>query len=436
MRPTFRNYVEGLNFRRATQNWDEERRREWILNQLRLKLRAAALDVPYYRELFSSIGFDPNSDFTFDDFSAIPILQREDIHNAGSDMISAAVSSDERTADATGGSTGVPTEIFLGPEERGWNESGVQFSFEKIGIGVGARKAFLWGHHLDPKAPENFRDRVRSYLTNERVFDCFRMSDETMSEFNRELDAFRPDCIVAYASALGHFAEYLIDQRLIPVDYPNICFVTGAEKLYPRSRALIETAFGRTVPIHERYGGRDFGPVAIQVDPLAKSSFDVDWTWALLEPENDDEKSSLLVTKLHADAMPLIRYKVGDLCRFPAGSRPGHPAFTLDEVAGRELDRIWMKDGRWIAGEQFPHLLKSFPVREFMLIQDESFAVELQLVTKDGFTKEVENEITSIVEANLMGLPFRIRAVKDVQRTKSNKLRPVVSKVRSSSVNS
>jgi phenylacetate-CoA ligase len=306
----------------------------------------------------------------------------------------------------------------------------MQFSFEKIGIEVGARKALLWGHHLDPRAPENFREKIRSYLTNERVFDCFRMSDETMMSYHRQFQAFRPDCIVAYASALGHFAEFLMDRKLTPVDYPNTCFVTGAEKLYPRFRTLIEDAFGTSRPVHERYGGRDFGLVAIQTDPFSSLSFEVDWPWALLEPETDSEKSSLLVTKLHADAMPLIRYKVGDVCRFPAGSRRGHPVFTLEEVSGRELDRIWCKDGSWIAGEQFPHLLKSFPVREFMLVQDESYAVELQLVTKEGFDQEVEKEISEIVEANLSGLPFRIRTVQTVERTMSNKWRPVISKVR------
>ena len=430
MRATYRHYLAGLKFRRESRHWDEEQQRAWILDQLRIKLRAASLEVPFYRDRFKRVGFDPNADFSFEDFAHLPVLERDDINASGADMRSRAVSSDEITVDSTGGSTGIPTEFYLGPEERGWSESGMQFSFDKIGVAVGMRKAFLWGHHLDPKAPTNMRDRLRSYLTNERVFDCFRMSEDTMLAFHRQFEAYRPDCIVAYASALGHFAEYLIEQRITPVNYPKICFVTGAEKLYPKFRAQVEQAFGKLRPVYERYGGRDFGLVAIQLQGSPESPFDVDWAWALLEPETHDDKSSLLVTKLHADAMPLIRYRVGDVCKFPPGSRPGHPTFALEEVTGREVDRIWMKDGGWIAGEQFPHLLRSFPVREFMLIQDESYAVELQLVTKDGFSKEVEKEIAAIIEANLKGLPFRIRAVPNVERTTSNKLRPVVSKVR------
>ena len=431
MRSTYDNFITGLSFRRKTRDWGEERRSEWILEQLRTKLRAAAVDVPYYRTLFNKIGFDPNAEFSFDDFARLPVLQRDDIHNAGPELRSTSVSPDDVTADSTGGSTGIPTTIYVGPEERGWSESGMQFSFEKIGVDVGARKALLWGHHLDPQAPENLRDSIRSYLTNERVFDCFRMSEETMLAYHRQFQVFKPDCIVAYASALGHFAEFLTERKLTPVNYPNTCFVTGAEKLYPRFRTMIEDAFGTSRPVHERYGGRDFGLVAIQTNPASSLSFEVDWAWALLEPETDSEQSPLLVTKLHADAMPLIRYKVGDVCRLPSNSRPGHPSFFIEEVSGRELDRIWRKDGSWIAGEQFPHLLKSFPVREFMLIQDESYAVELQLVTKDGFNTEVENEISTIVGANLAGLPFRIRTVQTVERTMANKWRPVVSKVRS-----
>jgi phenylacetate-CoA ligase len=156
----------------------------------------------------------------------------------------------------------------------------------------------------------------------------------------------------------------------------------------------------------------------------------VDWAWALVEPETDGAETSILVTKLHADGMPLIRYRVGDLGAFPAGSRPGHPTFVLQGVLGRELDRLWLPDGKWISGAQFPHLLKSFAVREFMLVQASNYDVELQIVPKNGFDAAQQREVLQTIQANLEDVPVTLKMVRSIERTRANKWRPVVSEVR------
>src|SRR5215831_5002808 len=71
-------YREGLRFRRASQGWNDQAKRDWILERLRLTMRRANRQTVYYRNLFKSIGFDPEIDFTFDDFSRIPVLERGD----------------------------------------------------------------------------------------------------------------------------------------------------------------------------------------------------------------------------------------------------------------------------------------------------------------------------------------------------------------------
>ncbi len=428
MRPIFQIYRQGLQFRRDAKHWNEEQKRDWILNQLRFSVRRAAAETDYYQELFQQIGFDANADFSFEDFARLPILEREDIEHADEKLISKAVPREHLLKDATGGSTGTPTEIWLGAEERGWAESAIDFSFEKIGVPPGAKTAYFGGHYLDPKAADNFRDRVRSLVTNVRYFDCFRLSPEVFEKYHVEFEKWSPDCIVAYASALGHFAEYVQENGICPKNYPRICFITGAEKLFPEHRKIVEEVFGK--PIMERYGGRDFGAAAIQTNPQKNLEFEVDWAWALVEPETSDENASILVTKLHADGMPMIRYRTGDIGKFPTDSRSGQPAFRLREVVGRELDRIWLPNGRWISGAELPHLLKSFAVREFMFVQAEDYTVELQIVPKNGFGANDKAVITKTIAANLDGLSVNLKQVERIPRTKANKWRPVISKVK------
>jgi phenylacetate-coenzyme A ligase PaaK-like adenylate-forming protein len=78
-RATQQAFNEGLRFRRESATWDDEQKRQWILERLRTIVRRAYDETVYYRELFDRQQFDPRAEFTFDDFARLPVLTREDI---------------------------------------------------------------------------------------------------------------------------------------------------------------------------------------------------------------------------------------------------------------------------------------------------------------------------------------------------------------------
>ena len=429
-RATQQAFNEGLRFRREAATWSDERKRQWMLERLRTVVRGAYDETIYYRELFDRVGFDPRAEFTFDDFSRLPVLTRDDIHESGRKLLSSSVPADQLRKDSTGGSTGVPTELWLGPNERGWRDSGMERFFEMLGMPEGSRTALLWGHHLDPKAADSLRERYQAFVSNTRYFDSLRLSPETLERYHQELESFRPAAIIAYASALGQLAEYVLARGYKP-NYPTRCLVTGAEKLWSRHRKFIEEAFGR--PVHERYGSRDAGCVGVQLDPKAGLQYTVDWANTFVEPQTTEVESPILVTKLQADGMPMIRYHIGDVARFPAGSKPGHPAFVLPDVMGRGVDRISLPNGGWVTGLEVPHLLKDYPVREFLFLQRRDHSVELQIVPEKDFDEASMASIHRLLSANLPGLPIQIQLKDAVARTKSNKWRPVISEVKADS---
>ena len=406
--------------------WPGAEKEQWILDRLRHVVRNAARDTAYYSTLFRKIGFNTDTDFGFDDFANIPALDKLDIANAGEDLISKNIPRGELRPDATGGSTGTPVRIWMGPEESGWRASSQEFFFRNLGVGPGSRIANLWGHHLDPVSLDSLRQRTSNFIHNVRWFDCFRLGPEIMSAYHAEMESFQPDCIVAYATALGAYAEFLAQRGITP-NYPRKCIVTGAEKLYDSQRDVAERVF-RT-PIYERYGSRDVGVMAFQLEIPHNREYVVDWSNNLLEPEFNQKESSILVTKLHADGMPMIRYRIGDEAAFPDGSRPGHPVFRIRSVLGRAVDKIWLRDGQFINSILFPHMMKDFPVREFMVLQEEDYSVKVQVVPGEGFGDESGNSIRAMVEKNLPGLPVELNLVGSVPKTPSNKWRPVVTRV-------
>lgn len=417
----------ALALRAKSAAWDEESKRHWVLERLRLTVREAARSTAHYAELFAKIGFDPKADFAFDEFACIPILEKSDLLNDSGRLLSSTVCPKRRTPMSTGGSTGLPVTVFLGPEEEGWATAGIEFQMESLNVPIGCRTVQFWGHNLDLAANDTIPERLMNLANNRRWIDCFRLSPDHLDQVHEFLQEWQPDCIVAYASALGALAERVLD-RGYKANYPKRCFVTGAEKLDCRHREQLRRAFRR--PVHEQYGSRDVGLMAWQVNPERSLEFRVNWESVLIEPETATENSPILITKLHADAMPMIRYRVGDEGRFPAGSRPGYPALHLSEVLGRITEKVWLPDGRFIHGLQFPHLLKDFPVGEFMVRQREDYSVEVQLAPKPDFSPEHRQRIMATIIANLPGIPIVITLKNTIPRTAVQKWRPVMSDVK------
>lgn len=419
-------FNNGMRFRSEAEDWTNDHKREWIIRRLRLVARRAARDTRYYRELFARVGFDPKADFDYADFARLPVLEREHVQAAGRTILRNAVPSDQLRKDATGGSTGTPTEIWTGPEERGWRESGTEYYMRRIGLPAGSRIALLWGHNLDPVQRHGWRDWMHDWVNNIRWFDCFRLSPAVLKQYHRELQRWQPQCVVAYASALATLAEEVAEHGERPT-YPTRCFVTGGEKLMARERAMIEDVFGRSV--HERYGSRDVALVGFQSNLARGLDYEVDWSNVLVEPETEERDAPILVTKLHADAMPMLRYRIGDIGRFSEASRPGAPAFTLHDVVGRDTDRIWLPNGQWVHGIEFPHLMKDHPVREFQVVQRADFSVEIRVVPRNHFSDDNREAILQTMKSNLVGVPLKLLTVDEISRTKSNKRRFVITEV-------
>ncbi len=419
---SFRFYRDALATRQRMLSASTAVKETETLRLLREAVRRAST-IPFWAERFRAAGLDWTRDFSFDDFKRVPVLSRTDIASVGDGLLSSSAGSSDRRKMATGGSSGTPTVTWTGPLERAWIESGIEFFEGRVGLSRYDSRALLWGHNLDPIARAGVRDRAEDWLWNRRWYDCFRLSPAILTEYHRDMTQFRPAVVLAYATALSSFAQTVQSLGEPVPTYPTLGFVTGAEKLLPEQRALIETVFQR--PVYERYGGRDLGFLAMQ-SPGASHDFTIDWMNVLVEPEHDREEDSIVVTKLHADAMPLFRYRSGDIGRFPSNAA-ARPVFTLHEVVGRELQRVARRDGGWMHGTVIPHLLKDFPLKEYQLHQSADLAVTLSYVPLRPLEPAQVDAIMTALHDNLPDIPVELRIVDAVPRTAAGKWLPVVS---------
>jgi len=79
---------------------------------LKRLLSHAYRTVPYYRRSMRELGCRPDDIQSQEDFALLPLLTKDDILQAGSDLLSHAVPRHQLIADSTGGSTGKNIRFF------------------------------------------------------------------------------------------------------------------------------------------------------------------------------------------------------------------------------------------------------------------------------------------------------------------------------------
>src|SRR5262249_55637025 len=135
--------------------------------------------------------------------------------------------------------------------------------------------------------------------------------------------------------------------------YRPRAMITSAEVLTPDERDLLEEVF--CCPVFNRYGCREVGVIASECP--AHRGMHVMAEGLYLEIERDGRPAApggpgcLLLTDPLNLAMPLIRYRVGDVGSWDEGPCPcGRGLPRLKEVAGRVTDFLVGGDGRLVSG--------------------------------------------------------------------------------------
>ena len=177
------------------------------------------------------------------------------------------------------------------------------------------------------------------------------LTESALHNFHKALLGYKPRIIQAYASAAVLFARFLEANGLRP--HRPHAIVTSAEVLEDADRALVERVFGCRV--FNRYGCREVSVIASECE--ARQGLHVMAEGLVIEietptgPAAPGQVGSVLVTDLLNHAMPLIRYRIGDLASWAAGTCScGRHLPRFERVAGRVTDFLSGADGRLVSG--------------------------------------------------------------------------------------
>jgi phenylacetate-CoA ligase len=379
--------------------------------RLRDLLRYAVRHVPYYRQR----RLDPER---FEDW---PIIDKQTVAAAPEQFMSDEFAPSRLLTLQTSGTTGTPLTVRFRPatlnremafrwRHRAWG--GVPFL---------SRSAYLSGHPVVPAhqmTPPFWRvDTVERRL----LCSSYHFAPRNLPAYVEALVAFAPDFLHGYPSSLYVLAEYVLAQRVRNLR-PRAVF-TASETLLEFQRDVIERAFA--APVYNWYGTTE---MTCNIVECAYGSLHYRTDYGRLELRDGGE---MVATGLFNPAMPLIRYRTGDV----AVPRPGRCdcgcEFPLIErIEGRIEDYIRTPDGRRIG--RLDHIFKGCRhVREAQLVQRDPSELCLRIVRAPGYSSDDEQFILAQARQRL-GDAIRLRCeyVAAIERTAAGKFRFVVTEER------
>ncbi len=396
-----------------TQFLSTEAIRELQWQRLRGILHHAYTQCPFYRACFDRAGLTPHDFRKLEDLRALPVLEKRDIQERGEDMVARDWPRGDLIANQTGGSTGTPVQFYLSKDRKCSRAAATLRHNLWAGWRIGDRAAVVWGAPHD-RPPDSWRTRLRGTLLREPLWlDTANITEASLAQFHTTLIRYRPRIIQAYARSAVLFARYLQARGQTP--HRPYSIVTSAEVLEAEERRLLEDVFG--CPIFNRYGCREVSVIASECSAHSGLHIMAEGLYVEIEtrhgPAKPGEMGSILVTDLLNYAMPLIRYRIGDVGAWASGSCScGRGLPRLERIAGRVTDFLVGCDGRLVSGVYLAtYVVAQRPsLGQVQIVQRKAGAVTYRIKPGRDFHPDRDLEYLQATTRRYLGSEARIES--------------------------
>ncbi|MBK9234568.1 MAG: phenylacetate--CoA ligase family protein [Rhodoferax sp.] len=414
-----------------SQWWPAEALAQLQADRLRALLIEVGAKVPYYRDLFARLQFDPASVRSTQDLQRLPLLTKAEIR-AFTPQLKHEQAQDLARFN-TGGSSGEPLIFFIGKERVSHDVAAKWRATRWWGVDIGDPEVVVWGSPIELGAQDRVR-QVRDRLLRTVLLPAFEMSEAKLDGFIADIRRIRPRMLFGYPSALSHIARHARQRGVAMNDLGiAVAFVTS-ERLYDEQRDIIASTFDCRVA--NGYGGRDAGFIAHQCPQGGMHITAEDIIVEILGPDGQPMPSGqageIVVTHLATRDFPFIRYRTGDVAvlddRLCACGR-GLP--LIKEIQGRSTDFLVAANGTVMHGLALVYILRDLPgVQSFKIVQHSLAHTEVQVVQGPGYGLADSAAIVAGFKRRLGAeVEITVQPVASIAPEKSGKFRYVVSHV-------
>lgn len=316
---------------------------ELQLSRLRSTLRHAYDHVELYRRKFDAAGMGPDDCRSLADLVRFPFTTKADLRDTYPYGMFAVPMEQVRRVHASSGTTGRPTVVGYTENDLAMWADVVARSIRAAGGRPGHKVHISYGYGL-------FTGGLGAHYGAERAgCTVIPVSGGMTARQVRLIVDFRPEIIMVTPSYMLTLLDEFEHQGIDPRSTSLRIGMFGAEPWTEQMRAEIEQRAG----IHavDLYGLSEvIGPGVAQECVETKDGLHV-WEDHFLpevvDPVTDEvlaagERGELVLTSLTKEALPVIRYRTGDLTRLLPGTARA-PFRRMEKVTGRCDDMIILR---------------------------------------------------------------------------------------------
>lgn len=394
---------------------NEEEIRKWQLARLNEIVNHALRNTVFYRDFYGIEAVDFKS---FEDFRQLPLIDKQLVRENWEQF---QVDLEEKVFKThTSGTTGSSLQLRVSANNTAVEREGLNFSRSLVGYKRGDKLASFIGRKLmntNRTTPPFWR---YNFYDKQLLFSNWHISEKNLPLYIERYNKYQPAYVNGYPSFLYLFAEFSIRNSL-KLHSPKAVF-TGSETLLPHHREVIESAFNSK--IYDHYGTAEHLVVAHQCEA---ASYHIREELGYLEIIDGE----VYGTTFHNNAMPLIRYRIGDLAQLrDEKCSCGLSGRVIVNLEGRKDDIVVAKSGK-----KYGRISRIFQetknIKEAQIVQESLEVLLINIVPQnlERFSlKEIEANITAKLGEDF---DIRFQILESIPRTKNGKFRFVISRVTS-----
>ncbi len=395
---------------------------------VRKTIRVAYEKVPFYRELYDRHKVKISSIRNAEDLSLLPSVTKDMLRKSYPDLCTRATGWPWREY-CTSGSSGSPFAVRVDNETMSMARALMFLRANYSGWNIG--DPFLQtGMTLD----RGFVKKLKDIILRVEYASAFDLSDRILDIYLNVIDSKQLNYVMGYASSLECIAARALE---VGFNRPLVGIVSWGDNLYAHYRTKIEQAF--QCKVTDTYGCGEGIQIAAQCG-RSDGAYHIFTPHVALEVVGNDgypvtpgEAGNILLTRLHPGAMPLIRYRVGDVGIKSLKERCpcGRGLELLAKIEGRDTDVVVTPRGNRLIVHFFTGIFEYYnTIDTFKIIQEERDRIVVLIVPRADFSIDHwESLKAEILEKGDPDLKIEMRLVDQILLEKSNKRRFVVSKM-------
>lgn len=391
------------------------------------KLQTFLLDVlnhtPYYQEFKRRRDVSDDLILTLKDF---PVINKKLISDNPNQFYSEQHSRNKLISVHTSGSYGTPLTYYLSLNKKYWQRAEVLYFGESAHYEVGVCHGYI--RSVVHKRPWLL------FLQNEFYFPSKHLDETFLSNALHLLRTKDIRVLIGFSSPIAMIAEEALKRGFKSKDFKLQGVITSSENLTEEQRATIKKAFDCVIV--NRYSTEEFGVLGIEVRSQGGFVLNIcNYVVEILKIDSDEsvqigEIGRIVVTDLHSNAMPLVRYDTGDLGVLGGFfDQERGWASSILKLSGRMMQIVYSTAGTALYPLFLDNIMDDYDLfSRYQFIQRSSNQYEILLVFKEGIkmSSELENGLIEQFQ-NWLGKDAEIivRVVDDIECLPSGK-RPFV----------